>query len=110
MQESEVARDRREIERPVERTIAAADDEQALVAERLHLAHGVEHRLLLISLDARNGRALGLERAAAGRDQHHLAFERLAGIGLHAEQRIANALDRLDHLLQMKLRAERLDL
>src|SRR6185369_1381156 len=110
MQKREMACDRREIERPVERTVAAADDEQALVAELLHLAHRVEHRLLFIGLYAGNGRTFGLERAAAGRDQHHLAFERLARVGLHAEQGIADPLDRLDHLLQMKLRAERLDL
>src|SRR5262245_5665608 len=105
-----MACDRREVERPVERAVAAADDEQALAAELLHLAHGVEHRLFLIGLDARDRRALGLERAAAGRDHHHLAFELLAGVGLHPEQRVADLLDRLDHLLQMELGAERLDL
>src|SRR5262249_11917382 len=37
MEEREVAGDRGEVERPVERAVAAADDEQALAAERFHL-------------------------------------------------------------------------
>src|SRR5262245_55363619 len=110
MQQREVTRDRREVERPVERAVAATDDEQALAAKLLHLAHRVEHGFLFKGLDAGNGRALGLERAAAGGDHHHLAFELLAGVGLHAEQRVADLLDALDHLLQMELGAERLDL
>ena len=102
--------ERREIERPVERAVAAADDQNALVAERLHLAHRIVHRFALIGLDAGNRRTLGLERAAAGGNHDDLALELLALIGLHAKQRVADLLDRLDHLAEMKLRIERLDL
>ena len=110
VQQREVARDRRQIERPIERGIAAAHDQDALVAERFHLPDGIEHRGALIGLDARNRRPLGLERAAAGRDHDDLDLEHLPAIGRHAKQRIADLLDRLHHLLQMKRRPERLDL
>ena len=84
---------RLQIERPVERRVAAADDQDVLVAELLHLAHGVEHRLRLVGLDAGDRRTLGLERAAAGRDDDDLRLEHLAGVGGDAEQRIADALE-----------------
>ena len=67
--------------------VAAADDQQFLVAELLHLAHGVEHRGAFIGLDARHRRPLRLERAAAGGDHHDLALEHLAGVGGDAEKR-----------------------
>jgi hypothetical protein len=101
---------RMQIERPVKRTIAAADDEQILVAEMFHLAHGIEHRRALIGLDARHRRTLGLERSAARGDHHHLALEYLAAIGGDAEQGIADLLNLLHHLVEMEGRAERLDL
>ena len=102
--------DRMKVERPVERGIAAADDQDVLVAELLHLAHGVEHRGAFIGLDARHRRALRLKRSAARGDHHHLAFEHLAGIGGHAKAGIADLLDRLHHLVEMEGRVERLDL
>ena len=84
--------------------VAAADDQHALAAERLHLAHRIEHRGALVGLDPRDRRTLGLERAAAGGDHHDLDLEHLAAVGGDAEQRIADLLDRLDHLLQMECR------
>ena len=102
--------DRMQIERPVERGIAAADDQDVLVAELLHLAHGIEHRGAFIGLDARHRRTLRLERAAARGDHHHLALEHLAGIGRDAKAGIADLLDRLHHLVEMEGRMERLDL
>ena len=102
--------DRREIERPVERAVAAADDQNALVAKLIHLAHGIVQRLALVGLDARNGRLLRLKRAAAGGDDRDLALEHLALVGGDAEQRIADLFHLLDHLVEMELRIERLDL
>ena len=90
--------------------IAAADDQQFLVAELFHLAHGVEHRTAFIGFDARHRRTLRLERAAAGGDHDHLAFEHLAGIGGDAKAGIADLLDLLHHLVEMEGRIERLDL
>ena len=68
------------------------------------------HRRAFIGLDAGHRRALGLERAAAGRDHHDLALEHLAAVGRDAEARLADALDALHHLVQMERRTERLDL
>ena len=106
----ETLRNRLQIERPVERRVAAADDQQALVAELLHLAHGIEDGFFLVGLDARNRRALGLERAAAGRDHDAFCLERLAGIGAHAEEGIADLLERGHHLPEMEGGVKRLDL
>src|SRR5260370_7229124 len=99
-----------QIERPVQRGVAAADDQQILVAELLHLAHGVKHRGAFIGLDTRHRRALWLERPAAGGDHNHLALEYLAGIGRDAKAGITYFLDRLHHLVEMEGRMERLDL
>ena len=63
-----------------------------------------------IGLDARHRRTLRLERAAAGRNHHHLAFEYLAGIGRDPKSGIADLLDLLDHFVEMEGRVERLDL
>jgi hypothetical protein len=106
----EALRDRREVERPVQCRVAAADDEQALVAEVVHLAHGVMHRCAFIGLDAGHRRTLGLERAAAGRDHDGLRLENLAAVGGDAELGLADALDRLHHLAKVEARLERLDL
>src|SRR5499427_4652999 len=105
-----MARDRRQIERPIERGVTATDDEQPLVAELVHLAYRVEHRRAFVGLDARYRGALGLERAAARRHDDELRLEYLALISGDAEFRIADALDRLHHLTQMKCRLEWLDL
>ena len=67
--------DRLQVERPVERGIAAADDHEIVAAEILHAAHRIEDALALIGLDAGDRRALRLERAAAGGDHHDLGLE-----------------------------------
>ena len=85
--------DRLQVERPVERGVAAADDHHVLVAEILHLAHGIEHRLALVGLDAVDRRALGLERAAAGGDHHDLGEEHLVGIGRQPEAAVRQLLE-----------------
>ncbi len=110
MQKREVSCQRRQVQRPIQRGVSAADDQKALVAKRFQLANGIKNGRILIGFDARNGRALGLERAATGRDHDDLDLEDLAAIGRHAEQRIADPFDCLDHFLQVKRRPERLDL
>ena len=110
MNEREPARQRRQVERPIERAVAATDNENALVAERFHPAHRVMHGLAFIRLDAGDRRPLRLERSAARGNDHDLGFELLALIGLHPEQRIADLLHRLHHLAEMVLRIERPDL
>ena len=75
VQQRKVAGDRREIERPIERAIAAADDQHAFTAERLHFAHSIKDRFALIRLDAGNRRPLRLKRPATGCDDHDFTLE-----------------------------------
>ncbi len=84
MDEGDAAGDRVEVERPVERRIAAAGDQHPAAAEMLHLAHRIEDALAFVGLDAGGRRALGLERAAAGGDDHHLGLDRRPGVGRDA--------------------------
>src|SRR5262249_46991259 len=95
VQQREMTRQRREVERPVERAVAAADDENAPAAERLHLPDRIEDRRALVGLDAGDRRTLGLERAAAGRHHDYLDLEHVAAIGRHAKARLADLLDGL---------------
>ncbi len=60
-------------------------------------------------LDAGKRRALRRERAAAGGNHQHLAFEHGADVGREPERPI-EALERVDPLAEMELGAERLDL
>src|SRR5215213_4287825 len=99
-----------QIERPVQRRVAATDDQQILVTELLHLPHGIENGAAFISLDARHRRTLRLERSAARGDHDDLALEYLAAIGADAKAGIADLLDLLHHLVEMEGRVERLDL
>ena len=110
MDERQALGQRLQIERPVERRIAAADDHQVLVAELLHLAHRIEDRCALIRLDARNRRTLRLERTAAGRDHHDLAEEGVAGVGGQAGSARPAAAGASRPSDQMEGRIERLDL
>src|SRR6185369_13310307 len=73
--------DRLEVERPIERRVAAADDQHVSAPEILQLAHRVEDGLVLILLDAGQRRPLRREGSATGGDHHDLAFECLAEIG-----------------------------
>src|SRR5665213_3715381 len=108
--QSEPLGNRRQIERPVERAVAAADDQQILVAKVSHLAHGIVHRLVFVRFDAIDRRPFRLKRTAAGGNDDRVALEYFSAIGGHAVERVADILDAGDHLIKMKLRLERLDL
>ena len=113
MDERDALRDGVQVQRPVERAVAAADDHHVPVAEVLHAPHGVVDGLALIGIDARDGRLLGLERAAARRHDHAFAFEGLAGVGLHTKSGLFGRACRLElrhHLAEMVGRVEGLDL
>ena len=102
-----------QIEHPIERGIAAADDDDAPVPELLDLAHGVEDASALVGADVGNRRFLRLERAAAGRDDDHLRLER--GPGVRANSKFgafgcSQNLQRFHHLAEVKSWMERLDL
>src|SRR5947209_9360699 len=113
MHEGQALGDRLQVQRPVQSGIAAADDDDIAAAILLHLAHGIEDGLAFVGVDAGDGRALGLERAAAGGDHHRLHIEGLAVVGRHFKARRAiRALlgQAVDHLAEMECRMKRLDL
>ena len=83
VQQRQAFGDRLEVERPVERRVAAADDEHVLAAQVLHAAHGVVHGRALVGLDAFERRTLRRERAAARGDHDDLG----AGTDLPASVR-----------------------
>ena len=101
--------DRLEVQCPVEGGVAAAGDDEVLAAEGVHLADRVEHGLAFISLDAGDGRALGREASAAGRDDDAARIDARAGVGRDAPACLG-LLQRLGHLAQVERRAEGLDL
>ena len=69
-------------QRPVDRRIAAAGDDDALAAEILAPVHQVEDALALELRDAVERRAVRAERAGAGGDHHRAARDALARPGL----------------------------
>ena len=113
VQQGQAPGDGAEVQRPVKRRIAAADDQHITPLEQLHPADGVEDAGAFIGIDIGDWRLLGLEGAAARRHDHHFCLEDIAGIGRDAEFRRLRRSD-LDHalhlLVEVELRAERLDL
>ena len=85
MQQRQRLGDRLQVQGPIERIVAAADDEHVAAPEMLHLAHRVEHRSAFILLDAGKRRALRREGSAAGGDHHHLGFKHGIRVGLQPE-------------------------
>ena len=109
MQQRERLGDGLKVQGPIERGVAAADDEHVAVPEILHLAHRVEDGGAFILLDAGERRTLRREGAAARGDHHHFAIENGFGVGREPEAAVP-PFQALHPLIEMKLGAERLDL
>ncbi len=107
MQQRQRARQRLQVQRPVEGGVAAAHYQHVMIAEIFHPPHGVVDRGALVLLDAGHRRPFRLEGAAAGGDHHDLAEERRAGIGTHAEAPVRLARQAFDHLPEVEGRLER---
>src|SRR6185295_18048217 len=69
-----------EIERPVERAIAAANDDDVFIFELVHFAYGVENGLAFIGVDAGDGWFFGHEGTATGGNHDDFGFEDLASV------------------------------
>ncbi len=110
MQERQASCDRLEIEGPVERAVAAANNQDVLAAEGLHLLDRVKDGLALIALDAGNWRLLRLETAATRGDDHKLRAESQTAIGLQFEIAGLGFAELGHHLIEMESRLEGLDL
>jgi len=103
MHQRHAFRHRNEIERPVERRIPAANNQNRAIAKGLNLADRIINALLLIGFDFRDRRLFGLERPTARRNQNGLCLKNRVAIGLHAKER-AVAVPRLSTSLTISLR------
>jgi hypothetical protein len=95
-------------ERPVERRVAAADDDAARIAEDLLLAHEVVEASALPLVDPVDDELARLERSVSGGDDQRAREVRAALVGRDREQLLAvlvDPLERLHLLAQVHLRA-----
>jgi hypothetical protein len=104
-----------QVQHPVARRVAAADDQHALVEELVLVAHEVVDALALprLHVDVGDRQLLGLERAVAARDDHRARAQLLAvGGAQHDDAVVALALvgERLGGRLQVDRHVEGLDL
>src|SRR4029079_16114188 len=95
-----------EIERPVERRIAATHDQDIVAAKVFHSSHGVMNGRALVIFNAGHRRALGLEGTATGGDHHDLAEERVAAVARQAPVAVRLARQTFDHAREMEGRME----
>src|ERR671934_2024243 len=96
-----------ESQRPVERTVAAADDDTRAVAEDVLLADEVVQPLALPGVDVLDAELPRLERSVAGRDDQRAAQVRPPLVRRDREQLLAvlaQALERLNLLAEQDLR------
>src|SRR5690606_9468746 len=75
-----------------------------------HLADGIENRLVFKGFDTIYRRPLGLERATASSDHHHLGVEYFVRVGRQYERAVILLLDGIDHAVEVEFRRERRDL
>ena len=99
-----------QIQRPVERGIAAAGDQEVLAAEILHPAHRIVERAALALLRARQRQATRHEAAGARGDHDHRRLEGLPEAGREPPAAVAQTLELLGLLTEMEDRIERPDL
>jgi hypothetical protein len=100
----------REVQRPVQRGVAAADDHQVLAREVGRVLHPVEQLRAVELVEAVDLQQARLEGADAGGDEDGLGQELRAARGLDPEAAVVLLLDHGDGLAQVEGGAERLDL
>src|SRR5450755_4324717 len=110
MHERERARLGGKLQRPVERRVATAKDDQVLIVQIRGAAHAVLNMRILEGLRALNPDTACLKRADARGDHHRRGIERRACVGAHQKtSRLCRG--KLGYFLsEMKLGRERLDL
>ena len=100
----------REVERPVESRVAAADDDEVLAGEISRVLHPVLQLRAIELVQAIDLERAGLECAHAGSDEDGLGEEPRALGGFDEEAAIVPLFNRLDFLPEVEGGAERLDL
>src|SRR5690606_3162736 len=96
-------------QRPVDGEIAAARDDDALVAEILAAFHQIEDTPPLVALEILERRAVRSERADAGRNDDGARIDLRAGRGFE-QPAIALRRQLFDTLVEMEHRRKRADL
>jgi HPt (histidine-containing phosphotransfer) domain-containing protein len=96
--------DRLQVERPVERGIAAADDQQITVAELFHAAHGIKYALALIGLDARAPADAWAETSRHRPQSQPHGVKQLAFVSLDLKPAIVEFAEPRNHPVEMELR------
>src|SRR6185312_8073961 len=95
-----------ERDRPIDRAVAAAGDDDALAAKRLAPRHHVEDALALVILDACERRAVGAKGADTGGDDDAPRLDDGTARGRKAETAALQRLETFDALIQMIMRGE----
>ena len=99
-----------EVDDPVERGIAAAEDRELLAVVLRGVAHAVVDVPAFEGFRARHADAPRLERADATGDDHRARIEARAEDGLDVEAAVLALVQRGDFLAQVQRRIERRDL
>ncbi len=79
----------------------------------LHLAHGIEDARVLVTVETRERRPLGLKRTAARGDEQRLGLDRLVVVGADAKQgllRRPHDFEPIDDFVQVERWSERMNL
>ena len=108
--ERDVLGNLREFQHPVERRIAAAENRQPLAGELLRVPYAVVHAFTFERINTVCAQRSRLEGADAGRDDHRLRIELLAGAGLDQERVVVLTLHDGHFLAEVHARLERRDL
>ena len=108
--EGDLPRNGCEIDRPIQRRIAAAGDQNVLVAESVHPAHGVVHAHAFICFDASDRRPLRHKASGARSDHNDGRNDFRARIGCDFPAAIRKLREPVRHLSEMELRMEGFDL
>ncbi len=98
-----------EVQRPIQRAVAAADDDDVFTREFIHLAHGVEYGCTFEVFDAGDRGFFRHEGAAARGDDDDFGFEDFAGVGGEFPA-VSRLFEGFGHFLEVELRGEGRDL
>src|SRR5690606_2215884 len=110
MDQSETARLACQFQRPVERRVATAEDQQSLPGEIRRALHPVMDMAALECLRSFATEPARLKRTEPRRDDHRLGMETRIERRAHQERAVFEPLELRGFLAEMKLCVERLDL
>ncbi len=110
MHEHNAVRRFRELQRPVERGVATAQNHEILAAECFRVPHAIVNGRAFVLLRLRHAQLARLKRADTGRNDHRARVEARAAARLDVETAVLTLHDRGHFLAEVHAGAERLDL